>query len=88
MPRKKKKVELTEQEQRDQRFMALFATPLGEEVLEDLRKHTIEKNPIPGQAADGMAMFGLMTLKVGECNLYRWIVGRIRQGEASCQNRS
>lgn len=87
MPRKKEK-ELTEQEKRDRRFLALFSSPLGQEVLEDLRKHTVDKNPIPGQAADGMAMFGLMTLKIGECNLYRWIVTRMNQGEASCLDHS
>jgi len=90
MPRKAKTeaVKLTEAEKRAQRFAALFKTPLGEEVLDDMRQLTIEKSTIPSQAADGMAMAMLMGIREGENNFFRTIRTLIRKGEAVCRARS
>lgn len=68
------------------KFYALFHTPLGQEVLEHLRKQTVDRSTMPNVAADGNAMAMLMSLREGENNLYRQIDRLIKTGERKERN--
>lgn len=64
-------------------MFGLFATPLGQTVLEGIRKHTVEQSCWPNEVSDGAALALMAAHREGENNLYRWIVSMIEKGRKS-----
>ena len=64
----------------DRLFHVVFRTPEGQDVLDLLRKKTIEQ-PTMGGSGDGAALALAMAKREGENSLYRFIKNAYERGK-------
>jgi hypothetical protein len=63
------------------KFRALFSTPLGQEVLQEIKAKTIDRPVAQVTGCDGLGMALLAFRREGENDLCRWILRQIDNSE-------